>query len=194
MNSPPPPASAAGRANRGSRGESGRSCRPAATAQILSRASRAEHKVIDSVSRPALLLYLRQGGPHRLHHRPVRSIGRPFVDPPLQEADLLVAERDARFFRRHPLGCRRLPRSDGPARSHRSCRATIAVAPLSSGFTAPSRTSSRKPASRCVSSGPWQAKHFLARIGRISRLKSTGRLGGASCEAPRPSRARATRQ
>ncbi len=45
--------------------------------------------------------------------------------------------------------------------------------------------SSRKSASRESSSGPWQPKHFAARIGRTSRLKSTGPAAWARCGAQR---------
>ena len=39
---------------------------------------------------------------------------------------------------------------------------------------AASSVSSRRSAARCSASGPWQAKQLLARIGRMSRAKSTG--------------------
>ena len=45
-----------------------------------------------------------------------------------------------------------------------------AIAPAS---TAASRRSSRRSALRAALSGPWQAKQFSARIGRMSRLYSS---------------------
>src|SRR5208337_605047 len=51
---------------------------------------------------------------------------------------------------------------------------TMAASPLLSGLTAASRWSSRSPLARFASSEPWQAKQFFDRIGRTSRLKSTG--------------------
>ena len=53
-----------------------------------------------------------------------------------------------------------------------------AISSLSSGLpgtiapasTAASRRSSRRSALRAALSGPWQAKQFSARIGRIARL------------------------
>ena len=44
-------------------------------------------------------------------------------------------------------------------------------------------SSSRKPPLRCFSSGPWQAKQLLDRIGRMSRLKS---IESSSLRAERP--------
>ena len=52
---------------------------------------------------------------------------------------------------------------------------TIARPPLSSLANAPSFVSSRRPALRVLSSGPWQAKQLSERIGRTSRAKLTGR-------------------
>jgi hypothetical protein len=43
------------------------------------------------------------------------------------------------------------------------------IAPV---FVAPSKVSSRKPACRPCSSGPWQATHFFPNNGRISRWNS----------------------
>ena len=51
---------------------------------------------------------------------------------------------------------------------------TIARAPLSVSAKAPSWVSSRSPALRALSSGPWQAKQLSERIGRTSRAKPTG--------------------
>ena len=51
---------------------------------------------------------------------------------------------------------------------------TIARPPLSSSANAPSWVSSRSPALRALSSGPWQAKQWSERIGRTSRAKPTG--------------------
>ena len=85
-------------------------------------------------------------------------------------------------------GLRRLPAFLGGIRSVSSSSAirairalesgspgTIAVSPLFSGLIAVARWSSRRPLARLASSEPWQAKQFLDRIGRTSRLKSTGR-------------------
>ena len=60
---------------------------------------------------------------------------------------------------------------------------TIAREPLSSSATACSATSSRRPACRLPLSGPWQAKQFSDRIGRMSRLNESfagPAAGGAS--------------
>ncbi len=46
-------------------------------------------------------------------------------------------------------------------------------------------TSSRRPASRLSSSGPWQAKHFEARMGRTSRLYPRGFSAAKRPEARR---------
>ena len=51
--------------------------------------------------------------------------------------------------------------------------ATIAACPDSRIFVATSESSSRSPACRFASSGPWQAKQWLEMIGLTSRLKST---------------------
>ena len=50
---------------------------------------------------------------------------------------------------------------------------TIAASPDAAGRNASSRTSSRKSAFRAFASGPWHAKQFSDRMGRISRLKLT---------------------
>ena len=54
---------------------------------------------------------------------------------------------------------------------------TTAIFPESEGEVADSNWSSLRPDSTCPSSGPWQAKHRLERMGRISVLKSTLRIG-----------------
>ena len=53
---------------------------------------------------------------------------------------------------------------------------TTAIFPESEGEVADSNWSSLRPDSTCPSSGPWQAKHRLERMGRISVLKSTERI------------------
>ena len=63
--------------------------------------------------------------------------------------------------------------------------ATIARPPLSSSAKAPADSSRRSPPS-CLS-GPWQAKHFLASSGWISREKSTG----AACTGRQTTHAKA---
>ena len=52
---------------------------------------------------------------------------------------------------------------------------TTAAPPDLSLASIPSLVSSRKPALRCLSSGPWQAKQFSERTERTSRAKLTGR-------------------
>ena len=58
-------------------------------------------------------------------------------------------------------------------------RRIISLSSAAAGTIAPqsiaaSRTSSRRSASRCPSSGPWHAKQLADSIGRMSRLKSIG--------------------
>ena len=55
---------------------------------------------------------------------------------------------------------------------------------MPSSAKAPSRVSKRNLVSRCFSSGPWQAKQLLDRIGRMSRLKLSGAAGRVSCARP----------
>src|ERR1043166_6796260 len=52
--------------------------------------------------------------------------------------------------------------------------ATIGTAPDLAGFKASARISNLSFALRAPSSGPWHLKQFSVRIGRTSRLKSTG--------------------
>ena len=49
---------------------------------------------------------------------------------------------------------------------------------------APARVSSRRFACREFSSGPWQARQFLAKIGRMSRLKLTLTSAGSASATP----------
>src|SRR5437660_4012206 len=51
---------------------------------------------------------------------------------------------------------------------------TMAALLLLPGATADSRLSSRIFVVRCAASGPWQAKQFFDKMGRMSRLKSMG--------------------
>ena len=60
---------------------------------------------------------------------------------------------------------------------------TIAVSPDSAGFTAVSRVSSRSPALRFSSSGPWHWKQVSEKIGRMSRLNETLSDAGESATA-----------
>src|SRR5215471_12209720 len=50
---------------------------------------------------------------------------------------------------------------------------TMAGRPDSARLRASSRLSRRKPAWRCLASGPWHLKQLLDRMGRMSRLYST---------------------
>ena len=112
--------------------------------------------------------------------RPVLGPGRPLLDPSPEHGDLLGRQRLAELLRA----------ASACSGSWLSIRAisslssglpgTIARSPLSSSAKAPSWVSSRRPALRALSSGPWQAKQWSERIGRTSRAKPTGRgLGWA---------------
>ena len=100
---------------------------------------------------------------------------RPLLDPAAQHRDLVGGQLLAALLGGHAqLGIVALDPEDR-ARSHPACPARSPAPPLLSLANAPSLVSSRRPALRALSSGPWQAKQLSERIGRTSRAKLTGR-------------------
>ena len=120
-----------------------------------------------------------QGGPHRRDERPQRLILGPGRDP--RRSFSFCAAVSSLWI------------DAGGIRSSLSSEKIRWISSLSSGLpgtmapilTATSRRSNRRSALRAALSGPWQAKQFSARIGRMSRLKLSF---GSSAPCAEPAR------
>ena len=114
----------------------------------------------------------------RRRRRPARRLERPVLAPGARPGRSIVSR--FRSGRRVSF----LPDFGGGITSSGSVlvmRRISSLSPLLPGTMtgslvrrAPSFTSSRRSALRVLASGPWQMKQFSERIGRMSRLKSTG--------------------
>ena len=165
-----------------------------------SRSRRARMKWSIGLRGQAALLDVRQRRPRRRARTPSVRTRRALLDPLAEERDLLRRQLLAGLGRRHPLlGVRGrdaldhgalggLAGHDGGRRRSAACRRRLpwcrAAAWPCAGF----------------SSGPWQAKQFSDRMGRMWRLKSTRMAdfvaGGAAMlapQGPRPSKPTPTR-
>ena len=139
-----------------------------------------QHEAVDRVADPRRVLDLRQGRPLRGDQRPVRLILGALGDPAPQHRPSAAAVSVLVVFGGgiSSLGSSALIR----AISSLDSGSLGAMAPAS---MAASRRSSRRSALRAALSGPWQAKQFSARIGRMSRLYSSP---GRSRRRPSPCR------
>ena len=130
---------------------------------------------------------------------PSASTTTPLFDPPAQHGDLVGREVLAALFRGHvQLGVVALDAEDEFA--FIGLAGAIARPPLLSFAKAPSFVSSRRPALRALSSGPWQAKQCIGEdrsdvAGEIDRARlaspaRTGESPSARTEALRSRRSR----